>query len=145
MYGSGVFFFAYEEAVDAVKGLAAISFLVLNSLINHSISAFAAMFVFAAKMQKMEKRNIPWVIGILFAFMTFALIMAYAFNKNFMFFFSGDGTPFDLFLQLYQGALIPYQITIYVLQCGYMGIFYLAYYGVVNAIEKHRAANPKQA
>ncbi len=62
-----------------------------------------------------------------------------------MFYFSGDGTPFDLFLQLYKGALAPYQITIYILQCGYMGLFYLVYYGVVYAIEKYRAAQPNQA
>lgn len=61
---------------------AAISFFALNSLINHSISAFAAMFVFAAKLNKMEKRNIPFVIGILFAFMTIALVMAYSFGKT---------------------------------------------------------------
>ena len=124
---------------------AAISFFALNSLINHSISAFAAMFVFAAKLNKMEKRNIPFVIGILFAFMTIALIMAYSFDKNFMFFFHGDGTPFTLFHDLVQGNKIAYQAIIYVLQCGYIGLFYAIYYPIVKAIAKHKKAKQTPA
>ena len=113
---------------------AVISFLAINSLLNHSISAFTAAFVFAAKLNKMEKRNIPFTIGILFVFMTIALAMAYGFNKNFMFYFSGDGTPFTLFHDMVQGNKIIYQIIIYVLQCGYMGLFYLAYYPIVRGM-----------
>ena len=114
---------------------AAFSFLALNSLFNHSISAFVALFIFMCGLNKMEKRNIPFVIGILFVYMTFALIMAYVFNKNFMFYFSGDGTPFTLFYNLVQGHLIPYQIIIYILQCGYIGLFYLFYYPIVWKIK----------
>ena len=119
---------------------AAISFAALVSLLNHSISAFVAMFVFFSKLNKMEKRNIPFTILILVVVMTTALILDYADNHNFMFFFHGDGTPFTIFDQYLSFGLKPiYQVWIYVLQCGYMGLFYLVYYKVVAAINKKKA------
>ena len=120
---------------------AIISFSVFNALLNHSISAFVALFIWVSKLNKMEKRDIPFVIGILFTFMTIALILDYTLDKNFMFFFNGGGTPFDLFLNLCQGNVIPYQIIIYVLQCGYIGLFYAIYYAIIKAINKRKARN----
>ena len=97
------------------------------------------MFVWFASMNKMEKKNIPFTIGILFSFMTTALIMAYAFDKNFMFFFNGDGTPFTLFDEYLSFGVKPiYQLWIYILQCGYMGIFYAIYYPVVKKVRKKK-------
>ena len=110
----------------------AISFFAVNSLLNHSISAFVAFFIFVAKMYKFEKRDIPFVVGILFTFMTIA-------------FFNGDGTPFTLFLNLFGGALIPYQITIYVLQCGYIGLFYGVYYWIMSSLKKREEHKKLQA
>lgn len=117
---------------------AIISFSVFNALLNHSISAFVALFIWVSKLNKMEKRDIPFVIGILFTFMTIALILDYTLEKNFMFFFNGDGTPFTLFLDLCKGNVIPYQIIIYFLQCGYIGLFYAVYYLVLKLIKKHK-------
>ena len=117
---------------------AVISFFAINSLLNHSISAFVAIFIFVSGLNKMEKRNIPFVVGILFTFMSIALVMAYVFDKNFMFYFSGDGTPFTLFYDLVKGNLIAYQIIIYVLQCGYIGLFYLIYYPVVKWLRNRK-------
>lgn len=125
---------------------ALISFSVFNALLNHSISAFASLFIWVSGMNKMEKKNIPYSIGILFTFMTIALIMDYinipinGNPRNFMFFFSGDGTPFTLFHDMVRGNKIIYQIIIYILQCGYMGLFYFAYYQIVKVIEKKKAA-----
>ena len=119
---------------------AVVSWSAMVALLNHSISAFTSMFVWAAKMNKMEKKDIPFVIGLLFVFMTFALIMAYAFDKNFMFYFQGDGTPFTLFDEHLSFGIKPiYQLWIYVLQCGYMGIFYSIYYPVIRWNAKRKA------
>ena len=105
---------------------AIISWAVFNALLNHSLSAFAAMFIWFSGLNKMEKKNIPFVISILFGFMTFALILDYVTGKNFMFFFSGDGTPFTIFDEHLSFGIKPiYQLWVYVLQCGYMGLFYL--------------------
>ena len=131
---------------------AIISFSVFNALTNHCISAFTALFIWMSGLNKMEKRDIPFSIGILFTFMTIALIVDYIHipikgtPRNFMFFFHGDGTPFTLFHDLVKGNKIAYQIIIYVLQCGYMGAFYAIYYPIVKAIAKRKEekANEEQ-
>ena len=130
----GTYFAGNIYPVHCVIGFAAI-----NSLLNHLISAFASMFVLRAKMAKLEKRDIPFVIGILVFFMTVALVIDYIRGSNFMFFFDGGGTPFTIFLKVFGGALVPYQISIYVLQCGYMGIFYLSYYGLSRYLYGRKA------
>ena len=117
---------------------AVISWSAMVALTNHCISAFTSLFIWVSKINKMEKKNIPYVIGLLFVFMTIALIMAYAFNKNFMFFFNGDGTPFTLFHDMVGGNKIAYQIIIYILQCGYIGGFYAFYYPFMKWIKKRK-------
>ena len=135
-------FFGTYLAGNIYPAHAAISHGALNSLALHVISAFAAMFIFVTKLNKMEKRNIPFVIGILLVFMTTALIIDYVDNHNFMFFFHGDGTPFTLFDMYLSFGLKPiYQVWIYVLQCGYMVGFYYAYYGITALIRKHSKKN----
>ena len=130
---------------------AIISFSVINALLNHSISAFVALFIWVSGLNKMEKRDIPFAIGILFTFMSIALTVDYISipiigrERNFMFFFNGDGTPFTLFLNLFGGALIPYQITIYVLQCGYIGLFYGVYYWIMSSLKKREGHKNLQA
>ena len=123
---------------------AIISFSVINALLNHSISAFVALFIWVTGLNKMEKRDIPFSIGILFTFMTIALIVDYIYipikgtPRNFMFFFHGDGTPFTIFHDLVGGNKIAYQIIIYVLQCGYMGLFYAVYYTVLKVMARQK-------
>ena len=118
---------------------AAISFLALDALLNHAISLFAGLFIFVAGLNKMEKRNIPFVVGILIVVMTAALIIDYVDNHNFMFFFHGDGTPFTIFELYLSFGLTPiYQLWIYVLQCGYMVGFYFAYYWIKKLVANHK-------
>ena len=119
-----------------------ISYAAFISLFNHCLSAFAALFIWLSHLNKMEKRNIPFTIAILATYMTIALIIDYVDEHNFMFFFNGDGTPFVLFQQLAHDIKPIYQVEIYILQCGYMGLFYLAYYGIIKLIEKKK--QPKQ-
>ncbi len=125
---------------------AIISFSTLNALINHSISAFTALFIWVAGMNKMEKRDMPFSILILFTFMSIALLVDYirlwrtGNPRNFMFFFFGDGTPFTFFDEhLSFGVKQIYQLWIYVLQCGYMAGFYGIYYATTKQVEKRKA------
>lgn len=125
---------------------AIISFSTLNALINHSISAFTALFIWVAGMNKMEKRDMPFSILILFTFMSIALLIDYIHlwrtgnPRNFMFFFFGDGTPFTFFDEhLSFGVKQIYQLWIYVLQCGYMAGFYGIYYATTKQVEKRKA------
>lgn len=125
-------------AGNIYPGNCVISFFALDSLVNHAVSLGTGLFIFLCGMNTMEKKNIPFTIGILVAFMTAALIIDYAADRNFMFFFRGDGTPFDFFKALVKDNLILYQMEIYILQCGYMGLFYLVYYLVKKAVTKHQ-------
>ena len=132
-------FFGTYLAGNIYPAHAAISYAAIVSLLNHAISAFAAMFIMTAGMNKMEKRNIPFSIGILVIYMTVALVVDYVDNHNFMFFFHGDGTPFTIFDQYLSFGLKPiYQLWIYILQCGYMALFYYGYYGVVAFYKKRK-------
>ena len=97
-----------------------------NSLFMHCVAAFAALFIFMCGLNKMEKRDIPFTIGMLFVFMTTALIVDYVDNHNFMFFFQGDGTPFTLFQNLVHDNKPAYKVIIYILQSGSMVGFYFA-------------------
>lgn len=116
-----------------------ISFFAIVSLLNHAISAFASLFVWLCGLNKMEKKNIPFVIGVLVVYMTVALIVDYADHHNFMFFFHGDGTPFTFFEQnLSFNVIAIYQIEIYILQCGFMALFYVVYYWIISLIEKKK-------
>ena len=128
-------FFGTYLAGNIYPAHAAVSFSAFISLLNHGISCFAGVFIFFSAMNKMEKRNIPFVIGILLVYMTVALITDYlryndeGEHANFMFLFRGDGTPFTLFELYLSFGLTPiYQLWIYVLQCGYMVGFYYFYY-----------------
>ena len=132
---------------------AIISFSVFNALTNHCISAFAALYIWLTGMNKMEKRDAPFAVGILFVFMTIALIVDYIHipiqgqPRNFMFFFHGDGTPFTLFdLYLSFGVKQIYQLWIYILQCGYMVGFYAVYYAIMKrkAAKKANQEQPQE-
>ena len=109
-----------------------------NSLFMQCIAAFAALFIFMCGLNKMEKRDIPFTIGMLFVFMTTALIVDYVDHHNFMFFFQGDGTPFTLFQNLVHDNKPAYQVIIYILQSGYMVGFYFTYYGIKKLVEKQK-------
>ena len=115
-----------------------------NSLFMHCVAAFAALFIFMCGLNKMEKRDIPFTVGMLLIFMTTALITDYlrvndeGGHANFMFFFDGNGTPFTLFQNLVHDNKPAYQVIIYLLQSGYMVGFYFAYYGIKKMVEKQK-------
>ena len=135
------------------------SYWTLITMLNHCTSAFTALFIILCGLNKMEKRDIPYVVGMLFVFMTIALTVDYADRHNFMFFFSGSGTPFILFQQLAglvtgtanyppaeilfkpTAANIVYQLFVIMLQSGYMVGFYFAFCGFRNL---HYKKHPKQ-
>lgn len=139
-------FFGTYFAGNIYPAHAAISWGAINSLLNHAISLFAGLFIFVTGLNKMEKRNIPFVVGILLVFMVSALIIDWTDNHNFMFFRTGDGTPFDLFKNyLSFGQIWVYDIWIFVLQCGYMVGFYYTYYLIKNLIAKHQTKKQQLA
>ena len=137
IWGFIMAFFGTYLAGNIYPAHSAISHSAVNSLLEHAFSGFASLFIWVSGLNKMEKKNIPFVVGILLVFMFTALIIDYVDNHNFMFFFHGDGTPFTLFDEYLSFGLKPiYQLWIFILQCGYMVGFYYAYYGIVALIKK---------
>ncbi len=116
----------------------AFCYLSLISAFDHSISAALALFIFVSHLNKMEKRNIPFTIGIIFVLTSITLVVDYTTGKNYMFLLRGDGTPFDIFFNLVNGNVILYQIIVYILHCGYIGLFYVIYYLIIKLINNKK-------
>ena len=138
IWGPLMGFFGTYLAGNIYYSHAAISYSAFSSLIQHCWTGFAGFFVFAAGLNKMEKRNILFSTLILVGYMTTALILDYVDEHNFMFFFDGNGTPFTLFQKLVKDIKPLYQIEIYILQCGYMVGFYFVYYWIIGLINKKK-------
>ena len=81
---------------------------------------------------------VPSLISF-FCFSLFVLIYNYIFKSygaNFMFFFRGDGTPFDLFRPYV--PLPVYQLIVFTLYMLYMVLFYLVYMGIKKKIQSKK-------
>lgn len=107
--------------------------------VTHCISGFASLYLAVSGMLKMEKRNIPITFGIISGFYVVALIADYTIPYNYMFIKGGDGTPYDIFYNLF-GENFVYQTFFYPVIV--LGLFYIAiaaFYGVYFLIQKLRA------
>lgn len=108
--------------------------------VTHCISGFASLYLAVSGMLKMEKRNIPVTFGIISGFFLAALIADYTIPYNYMFIKGGDGTPYDIFYNLFGAGASVYQKFIYPIVV--LLLFYLAiaaFYGVYFLIGKLRA------
>lgn len=108
--------------------------------VTHCISGFASLYLAVSGMLKMEKRNIPITFGIISGFFLAALIADYTIPYNYMFIKGGDGTPYDIFYNLFGAGASVYQKFIYPIVV--LLLFYLAiaaFYGVYFLIGKLRA------
>ena len=132
-------FFGTYFAGNIYYGNCAICVWSAISMLNHCISAFAALFIFVCKLNKMRKKDIPFTVCILLVFMTAALVIDYVDNHNFMFFFYGDGAPFVFFDNLVHNIKWLYQLEIYIMQTGYMVGFYAVYYLIQKWNNKAKA------
>ena len=108
--------------------------------VTHCISGFASLYLAVSGMLQMEKRNIPVTFGIISGFFLAALIADYTIPYNYMFIKGGDGTPYDIFYNLFGAGASVYQKFIYPIVV--LLLFYLAiaaFYGVYFLIGKLRA------
>lgn len=117
-----------------------ISWPTIVSLLNHSISGFVSLFIVLTRKSTMSKENMPYVFGILTVIMLVALIIVHTVpnSANYMFFKGGDGTPYDiLYINLFNKNIILYDISVFVCQHAFMGLYYLCYYLIVEAYRRH--------
>ena len=96
----------------------------MASGLTHSISGFAALYVLIGKMAPLEKRDIPVTLGILLGFCLGAWIANTYLDTNYMFLVRGDGTPYDILLNLLGGHPILYPLSVIALFFLYITGFY---------------------
>lgn len=98
--------------------------------ITHSISGFAALYIMISGMANMKKRNIWITFSIMLGFSVAAYIANILLDYNYMFLMRGDGTPYDILLNLVGGVQIAYTIGVVALFLLYICAFYGIYYVV---------------
>lgn len=107
-----------------------LSFPNVVSGITHSISGFAALYIFIAGMSSLKKRNIPICFGILLGFAAAAFVANIFTERNYMFLLRGDGTPYDIVYNLVGGNQVLYPLMVVGLFLVYIG----AFYGIVRLV-----------
>lgn len=98
------------------------------SAITHCISGFASLYIIISGMQSMKKNNIIITIAILLGFSFAALMANWAFDYNYMFLKSHDGTPYVLLWNLVGGIPFLYSTGVIAIFIIYIAIFYYIYF-----------------
>lgn len=115
------------------------SFDGLLCIFIHIVPCAVTVFLYYNKITTLDKKNIKPALISFFCFSLFVLIYDYifqSFGANFMFFFSGDGTPFDLFRPYVH--LWLYQVIVFVLYMSYMVLFYVVYIAIKKKIHNKK-------
>ena len=105
-----------------------LSFDNVVSAITHAISGFSALYIAISGMSSLKKRNIPITFLILLGFCGAAYVANVTLNYNYMFLMRGDGTPYDVLMNVVGGNQTAYTIGVVVLFLFYIVLFYSAYY-----------------
>ena len=122
-----------------VFGLApAFSFDGLLCIFIHVVPAAVTVFLYYTRIATIDRKNMYSALILFFCFSAFVLIYNYIFNAkydaNFMFFFRGDGTPFDLFRPYV--PLPVYQLIVFTLYMSYMALFYVVFMAIKKKINE---------
>ena len=105
-----------------------LSFDNVVSGITHTISGFAALYIFIVGLASMKRNNIYITFIILLSFCTLALVADLTIPYNYMFLMRGDGTPYDIFYNLVNGNPVLYPIIVVGLFLIYISVFYVVYF-----------------
>ena len=91
--------------------------------ITHSISGFASLYIMISGMGRLKKENIPITLSILTGFCVMAYVANVLLDYNYMFLMAGDGTPYDIFYNLFGGHPVLYPLSVVALFFIYIGGF----------------------
>jgi len=130
-YGAGQNFSCYPV----------LSFDNVLSVITHSLSGFASLYIAISGMTSMKTKNIWITFTILISFCVLAYIADILIPYNYMFLMGGDGTPYDIFYNLVNGNKVLYPMIVVVLFLIYESLFYLVYF----LVRKHKAKKKQAA
>ena len=94
------------------------------SLITHSISGFASLYIGISGLSSMKKNNMFISYSILIMFCVLAYIADIIIPYNYMFLIRGDGTPYDILYNLLNGNKVLYPLFVVLLFILYISVFY---------------------
>lgn len=100
--------------------------------ITHTISGFASLYIMFSGLASMKKHNMGITFGILFGFSAVAYIVNLLVDYNYMFLMSGDGTPYDILLNLLGGNPVLYPICVVLLFVLYIALFYSVFHKITQ-------------
>lgn len=113
------------------------------AILIHIVPAAVTVFLYLTNIATLERKNMVPALISFGCFLLFVLFYNYMFNLvfqgddvNFLFFFKGDGTPFDLFKP--HVPLPVYQIIVFTLYMSYMALFYLMFYWIKKKVNQHK-------
>ena len=106
------------------------------SCLTHGIAGFASLYIVISGMCSMRKKNVPITFGVLLFFCAAAYVANLFLDRNYMFLLRGDGTPYDIFYNLYNGNQILYPLTVVGLFLVYIALFYRVYYLIAQKCTK---------
>lgn len=98
--------------------------------LTHCIAGFVSIYILMTRMSRLDKRNIPCTLAILFGFCIAAYIANIFLDCNYMFLSRGDGTPYDIAFNLVDGNPILYPLFVVFLFIVYIFAFYFIYHTV---------------
>ena len=108
--------------------------------ITHAISGFASLYILISGMTSMKKQNMIITFSILIGFCVAAYTANVLIDYNYMFLMAGDGTPYDILYNLFNGNKVLYPLSVVGLFLLYITGYYLVYFAITK-----RSKNPALA
>ena len=121
-----------------------LSYDIIHTTLTHTISGFCSLYIFFSGMISMKRRNIPITFSIVSAFCIVSYIVNLIIDYNYMFLMRGDGTPYDIILDICGGSPVIYPIVVVLLFFLYITVFYSVYYLIRNKAAKKKAPAVKE-
>ena len=102
--------------------------------ITHATAGFACLYIGLTGMSSMKRENFSLSSIILLAFCIVSYVVNLFLDSNYMFLMRGDGTPYDILFNLFNGNRFLYPLSVFALFIVYMVLFYL----IFHRVKKHR-------
>ena len=104
--------------------------------ITHAISGFASLYILISGMTSMKKQNMLITFSILIGFCIAAYTANVLIDYNYMFLMAGDGTPYDILYNLFNGNKVLYPLSVVGLFLVYITGYYLVYFAITKHSKK---------
>ncbi len=104
--------------------------------ITHAISGFASLYILISGMTSMKKQNMVITFSILIGFCVAAYTANVLIPYNYMFLMAGDGTPYDILFNLFNGNKVLYPMSVVGLFLLYITGYYLVYFAITKRSKK---------